>query len=533
MDSSVFDKLPFELVECILRLQEPERIAISREVCKLWKTVVDNSHAMLYAMTLAKYGLKENPVALPASVAERLVLLNAQVNSSWADMQPGLDAGELTIPSYLMWEFFGNVFALATDEKLVFHQFTSPRSDKPRLTWEVPLKGEGSLDDFAMDPSQDLLILARSGTSPPMLVTLLFHTMSTGHWHPLAKGAELTFPIPSFDVSSYYILVCGAYIGVHFNDGNDSGFRLLIINWTSGELCMELQSGSDHELASFAFISESHIAVCAVLNQEKDDPEQGIRIFNFLSAQKVVLVNDRDSVDLLLKFPEYLQGIHGCKIRCDPTPSWPGQGDTLTQFYDDPDELIYTISIRYLDGTITLVVRRASLLEHLGGEVWDVDWSDWGEQGASCVEINDSDSCWECRTFGSLMVTANEKGSLTVYDFNQKRARLLPEFLVDPFDNSGEEEGPTDLVPVWPNKSEDSEDELEDRDAIEDESDWETESETSSDADSYDCIAGLPFRKRVFPNVLPTGIQDAMMGLDCILLVDVVDREGEFRVLPL
>ncbi|KIY70686.1 hypothetical protein CYLTODRAFT_419507 [Cylindrobasidium torrendii FP15055 ss-10] len=521
MDPSTFSNLPFELVERIIHHQEPARIAISREVCKTWKTVIDNSPVMLYVMTLAKYGLKDNPVALPVSAAERLDLLSAQLNGSWVEMQPGQDTEELNTPSFYLWDFFGNVFAQVTDNNLVlFHQFASPRTNRPRLTWEVPIRMRGPLGDFGMDPSQDLLILARSDVSPPMLA-LAFRTMSTGHEHPSAKLSELTIPIQAINTSlgvSYHISVCGTFAGFLLNDEDDgNGFGLFIINWKTGELCMDLRPSDNYELISFAFASESQIAVCAIEQEVEEGLGQGIRIYNFLSGQTTVSVADRDSIDLFLKFPGGLRDIYNCVIRSDPTPAWPGPGDTFTQFYDDPDELVYTILIRSMGmQDLTLVVRRATLLEHLGREEWDVPWSDWGERGASSVEISDTDSYWTCRTFGSLMVVADvETEVLTLYDFNQKRAKLFLESSTSRSESAGESEG-----------TEDDEGEG----ATEDESDRESEPESGENDDSFELTVNLPYRERVFP--ILSGGQDALIGLDCILIVDDED-EGQFRVLSL
>ncbi|KIY70709.1 hypothetical protein CYLTODRAFT_419532 [Cylindrobasidium torrendii FP15055 ss-10] len=542
MGPSVFEKLPLELLESVIRQQEPARIAVSREVCKTWKTVVENSPAMLYAITLAKYGLKDNPPALQAvSSAERLDLLNAQVNGSWGEMQLGLDAEELNTPSFRLWEFFGNVFAQVADNTVLFHQFASPRTNQPRLTWEVPIRLNGALEDFGMDPSQDLLILARSDVSPPK-VALAFRTMSTGHGHPSAKLTELTVPIQSIDAPAdlfYHISVCGTFAGILLNDGDESnGFELFIIDWKTGELCMNLRRNDNCELLSFAFITETHIAVCAI--ELEENLGQGIRIYNFLSGQTVVSIADRDRVDVFLKLPGNLPGVYDCTIRCDPTSAWPGPGDTFTHFYDHPDELIYTISVKSIRAPdITLIARRASLLEHLGREVWDVPWGKWGEQGASCIEIID-DSHWICRTFGSLLLTADVTGTLTVYDFNQKRARLFPESFTSRSERTGKGEGMRLTLVPFDDEGEhvgvlESKDEGKEKgkDATEDESDSETESENSTNDVSFDCVASLPFRKRVFPNILSGGIrQDAMIGRDCILIVDD-DNEGRFRVLSL
>ncbi|KIY70710.1 hypothetical protein CYLTODRAFT_419533 [Cylindrobasidium torrendii FP15055 ss-10] len=551
MGPSIFANLPFELLERIIRQQEPARIAVSREVCKTLKTVVDNSPAMVYTITLAKYGLKENPAALPVSAAERLGLLNAQVNSSWVEMQPGEDTEELITPSFRLWEFFGNVFAHVIDNNIIFNQFASPRTNRPRLTWEVPLRMRGALGDFGMDPSQDLLILARSDVSPPVL-TLAFRTMSTGHGHPMAKLTELTIPTQAIDASlglSYHISVCGTFACILLNDGDDgNGFGLFIIDWKTGELCMDLRRSDGYDLVSFAFVSETQIAVCAVEREEEEDVVQGIRIYNFLSGQRIVSVADRDCVDLFLELPGNFRAVYDCTIRSDPTPAWPGPGDTFTQFYDHPDELIYTIFVRSLGehDDVTLVVRRASLLEHLGRGVRDIPWSDWGERGASCVDIIDGDSYWTCRTFGSLMVAANidtealtiniDTEALTIYDFNQKRARLFPESLTSRSESTGKGEGTRLTLVPFDDKGEhvgvlEGKDEGKEKgqDATEDEFDWETESENITN-DSFDCIASLPFRKRVFPNILSEGRQDAMIGLDCIL---IIDDEAQFCVLSL
>ncbi len=123
--------------------------------------------------------------------------------------------------------------------------------------------------------------------------------------------------------------------------------------------------------------------------------------------------------------------LSGFTIRCDPSPAWPNQDDSIP-FHLHPDENLYPVTLLMGQGIgryriIILIPRRTLLaqLRHFVTGSKEVKWSAWGPEGTRILDFRKRASrhaVWA--TFGSGFVAFdNDCLEINVYDFNQMTLR--------------------------------------------------------------------------------------------------------------
>jgi hypothetical protein len=152
-----------------------------------------------------------------------------------------------------LWELYGGVLA-QRDTNGVFHFLRLPSEVRQiqEESWTVRPEIH-NIQDFGMDPSQDLLIWISRSLSTSCL-ELHFRTLATGEKHPLARQPVIYYDQPpTIEVGSwreFCIKVSQDYVGLRREQarverGDDESLKtveLLIWNWKEGKLELVCQS---------------------------------------------------------------------------------------------------------------------------------------------------------------------------------------------------------------------------------------------------------------------------------------------------
>jgi hypothetical protein len=122
--------------------------------------VVDDTAALQYRIALHLSGMVDGPPS-PLSTSERLSLLRSY-ETSWKNLDWNTHIS-LPVPDGSLWELYGNVWARSKGNDAIFLvQIPSRLRDIPLRQWTVRL--DFPMQDFGMDPSQDLLVAIEMAT---------------------------------------------------------------------------------------------------------------------------------------------------------------------------------------------------------------------------------------------------------------------------------------------------------------------------------------------------------------------------------
>ncbi|KIJ62437.1 hypothetical protein HYDPIDRAFT_30404 [Hydnomerulius pinastri MD-312] len=274
-----FVDLPTELITAILLRTDylllrsdadPDTLP---QICRRFKDIIDTSVELQYHIELALDGMMDGPPS-PLSTGERLSRLRS-LRSSWSTLSW---KSKVTVPmpgACYAYEFVGGVFCkthnIQQHPRIGSRQFSAtwlPSSHDPGHTLVREDLGLPTRD-FAMDPSQDLIILFRGAEeiALPLVVvsgTLELHirTISTNNDHPGARLPILRTPV-SFPVTSAFIQIVDDIVGMLYCVDPDSP-RITLWNWKTGELVVDRSSlNLPPATWDFSFIdSHSIFATC-------------------------------------------------------------------------------------------------------------------------------------------------------------------------------------------------------------------------------------------------------------------------------
>ncbi|KIY63757.1 hypothetical protein CYLTODRAFT_425829 [Cylindrobasidium torrendii FP15055 ss-10] len=453
-DLGDLNKLPLELTEHIFLHLDAYSLAKTRRVCKACSDLIDNSKTLSYQRKLAQSGLVQNGVAFPTVAAERLACLDKYINSSLFQLKNGPEVidDETPMMGMNLWEFFGNVLAQQSGEGITFKRFRSSLTGTPERMWTAK-PNIHRVRDFGMEPSQDLLVLIQApiwrGPHANRAHLIHLRTMETGEVHPAAKEKTLHLEavIPDAHMT-HGIQVCGEYLHIFFKSEAQESY-IIVWNWKTGTKIMHL-TGLD--ISSSVFLSDTHLVICL-----GDITHMSLALVNFhiQGTEKTRL--ESAVMDSVLELPD-MRVLFIAHIRCDPTPAWP-VADPLVPFHDDPDQLLYTVTMWTEGGHhFTIIIPRTTLLAQVSTQEDGLEpvlrtWEEWGEQGTRILDADHHSPpspVWSCTTFGSSMVAINEdKTVINMFDFS--RLRVLQEISEDapqinpqePFDFPCEEEDRT------------------------------------------------------------------------------------------
>ncbi|KAJ7102816.1 hypothetical protein C8R44DRAFT_808586 [Mycena epipterygia] len=248
MDAIALADLPPEILIEILSFLDGKTLILCSSVCHLWKCTIGTSPELEYAIELWAEGMVPTSSG-SLTTAEKLEALHDH-RRSWQNINWKSSAVvEIeAMDTCRAYELAGGVFA-QQEAGANFHQWL-PYTSKQVNIHDVMRIAPQDFQDFAMDPSQDLLAMLYQ--RPDELAHLEFRSMSLLEPHLLA-----TLPVFSFDLEydPYMLLsIHLAYdvIAVFFAEPA----RLIIFNWKMGVLIMNLiDPFSTDSVSDFHFLS--------------------------------------------------------------------------------------------------------------------------------------------------------------------------------------------------------------------------------------------------------------------------------------
>ncbi|OCF35179.1 hypothetical protein I316_03221 [Kwoniella heveanensis BCC8398] len=131
-----------------------------------------------------------------------------------------------------------------------------------------------NMHDFAVDPGQDLFVLAESRRGSRRQYTLHLHllTLSTFEPHPLAAKPVLEWPVRlPHKVSTLGFQICDDGLFVLRNSGAAMKDHLCGWQWTTGRLAVTVKPGGVSTFESFVLLSPSSFIIPSVATRLRPD----------------------------------------------------------------------------------------------------------------------------------------------------------------------------------------------------------------------------------------------------------------------
>ncbi|KAF9236004.1 hypothetical protein BU15DRAFT_89346 [Melanogaster broomeanus] len=222
----------------------------AHRVCRRFKDIIDVSLELQYRIGLAFDGMIDGPPS-PLSTGERLSRLRS-LRRAWSTLSC---TSTVTVPMpgpCYAYELVGGIFCKTQDiqrhQRLGSRRFSVtwlPSSHNPGHTLVHEDVGIPSRD-FAMDPSQDLMVLFRGGEEFVMMpfimvvpgtLELYVRTISTNQVHPEAQVEVLRTPV-LFPITTATIHIVDDIVGVLYCLESIQP-HVIMWNWKTGNLIVD------------------------------------------------------------------------------------------------------------------------------------------------------------------------------------------------------------------------------------------------------------------------------------------------------
>ncbi|KDQ56131.1 hypothetical protein JAAARDRAFT_59537 [Jaapia argillacea MUCL 33604] len=244
LKSPTIERLPNELIVGVLNELDFRDLLKCRGVSQSFKNLIDHSPHLKYKIELAVAGMIDaggNNI----SIKERRTRL-MKYQSNWTDLQ-WQQVENLPLSGGNVWELFGNVMAVKTRSGgLSFKRLAGHSRSVAAKSWDLENLGVEFMT-FALDPSQDLLVLVEttrqglgglptiSGTQP---FRIHLRSMSTGEDHP--SSLDSIYHLAQLYVINgdwrFGVQFLGDNLGISFESANSSTTEICVWNWKTGHL---------------------------------------------------------------------------------------------------------------------------------------------------------------------------------------------------------------------------------------------------------------------------------------------------------
>ncbi|EKM61136.1 uncharacterized protein PHACADRAFT_247528 [Phanerochaete carnosa HHB-10118-sp] len=369
--------------------------------------------------------------------------------SAWRDLNW---TSEKIIPMMQggLWELYGGVLAQSSMPRDVLHFTRLPSQIKgiEEKQWEVQLPVP--IRDFAMDPSQDLLI-AIGTPNDNGLYRVHVLELSSGQKHPNTTSSGVIDHSAGGMDFSFAIQIAGLFIGVMFISHGVHENQLLIWNWKTGITELSLHG---REISSFGFLTDHHVLLAVVDNPLIDPDEEGFSkpplvVVDFTARSKEPTSLKNLEYECAFDFPPMLPtaSVIAAFVRSDPAPNWTPSPELKVPFYTARRDRLFVITIWVAEGaditallllvpTSTIVAKLNSLPSDERGRCFE--WEDWGPAGAHLRQApHEHSMVWVCFVFGSSFIAPFRPGDpeallppagskmVQILDFNQLTIKRL------------------------------------------------------------------------------------------------------------
>ncbi|GBE81509.1 hypothetical protein BKA93DRAFT_822641 [Sparassis latifolia] len=262
--------LPFEITAAILALLDFRDILMCQRVSKDFNQVIRESVQLQYTIELGVANYVDGPAEAKLAVGDRLKLLK-QSQETWKDFDFKLK--KLIEPGKAVnqWAFCGGVLVLTylddnTQTTNRNYQYFDNimvcyvRSGGPEPEFETCCFDE-TFTDFAMDPSQDLIVLwDRSSVSDEDGLSISFRTLSTLDPHDRAKDGYVDLPFHDPGGGESVQIFGDLVVAIGFMSS-----KIILMDWTTG--AKRTLSGC---FTGGCLLSDSCLVVAKMVAEKKD-----------------------------------------------------------------------------------------------------------------------------------------------------------------------------------------------------------------------------------------------------------------------
>nr|GAT53420.1 predicted protein [Mycena chlorophos] len=259
-------RLPPEILPVIFELLDGQSILRCSAVCRGWRSIVSSSTEMHYLVELWADGLEPGH-SLGRSSAEKLQRL-LDWRQAWTTLKWSSTSDFPITEHPRAYELVGGVFAQHnTWPRSDFSTLRLPGVDAPQaqaMTRESV--GVSSLD-FAMDPTQDLVVFLYKVEFWSETGNFDIRSLSTLEPHPLAAHPTLSFDLRDDAFRRIFLQVADDVIGLLFRTSQvaEGSLRLVLFNWRTGTALLDLTGPElPHSISDFALLSPRSYILASV-----------------------------------------------------------------------------------------------------------------------------------------------------------------------------------------------------------------------------------------------------------------------------
>ncbi|KAI5999068.1 hypothetical protein EDD15DRAFT_2571644 [Pisolithus albus] len=442
--SSCFIDLPPELWTTIFLQMDARAILRCCAVCHRFKDIVQASMELQYRIELAADGMVDGPPS-SLTVRERLTRLR-ELRQSWATLQW---SSKISVPMpgpCHAYELVGGVFCKLYHS--VPHLFRDRHLTAAWLPSALDPQGHTlvrenvglSTRDFAVDPSQDLIIYFKGGDTNPLLGLTVFgtlelhvRTLSTNEVHPEARSPTLRMSV-LLPVTGAFMQIVDDIVGLWYVIELELP-HITMWNWKTGKVivnrstfCVPLKTWDLSFISSRAFF---------VTTGQKSGT---IEIFTFDVHRPKSNVTHVASLQLPVINPHIR--VIGFSTHTGPFLARPPSG---RPFVAANEERIHVFSVRYVhpnpdtvrrqmrfcmflkNSTLERYIRKYESRSGAGGEgsavPLAVPWEEWGTEDTRFMVHQWNQFEWLRYVHGHRVVlpapaTRNGRAMIRVLDFN-------------------------------------------------------------------------------------------------------------------
>ncbi|EIW86862.1 hypothetical protein CONPUDRAFT_115643 [Coniophora puteana RWD-64-598 SS2] len=451
------DLLPPELILKIFIHLDYRSLVLAREVCTLFCSLVDDHATLQYKIELACANMQDGPPS-NLTAADRLSLLKRH-QSAWNTLQ-WTSSQEVSMNTGRVWELYGGVLAQSRDpSNLSFRTLPSQLRGVEEQTWNITFE-HTIIRDFAMDPSQDLLVFLeppeRIFMNPDVGVEIRtrirLRSLSTGGCHPAGPDTGLLIHstcTPEITRMSFSIMIHADYVAIHYMSNVESNPELEVWNWKTGESVMCVHGD---RIRTASFLGEHYMLVGG---WAPGASQCSLYVLDLHKVSGTHLLEETSYTCEFL-FPQFDHWTSqlAFSIRADPAPSWqPDQAKSVPFHIASQSRLYVIITLVRTPERIfsydlfVLSDTFLRLIAQLGHdeERRQFSWEEWGPHGTRLVPSLPHSSVWVCFVYGTKFATIFQSDGLPehpsvieIWDFNSvgiRKGHLAGEHSLEDEDN--------------------------------------------------------------------------------------------------
>ncbi|KAF8182583.1 hypothetical protein BJ912DRAFT_978296 [Pholiota molesta] len=415
--------LPQELWIQILSNLDATSLTHCAMTCKsMYETLQGSSH-LEYIVQLYLNGFEDAKTSTPHSELIQHLLHYRKV---WLSLPPtkGLEYISLDMKHpYQRKELVGGAFADAVKQHFEIVQLPTAYSNGEKPTTRTASTGT-PIRDFAMDPTQDLMVFLEDDTtpsSPTATHTVCVHirTISTNATHPLARQSPLQLTVPpnpyGNDVYNVLLQLARNTLVLSFYPPSQIQPRVHIWDWTTSDILVDSSISFDPLIPPSRYgIGLLDSTRCFVTSRVGAG---AIRLYNFLQSP---LTTSAPIHLATLHLPPTSPGTvidmmsaHAGPIEANPQPHMPfmiNDEDRLHVF-----EVIYKVDPTLHKASLNVFVHQHVLTMYYmrgmqrrdadpAAPPLDIPWSEWGPQNTHVRSPAITESRWKRFVHGQRVI---------------------------------------------------------------------------------------------------------------------------------